>query len=67
MDSAGDIIELDAWAPHNAIQQVDDLNAGPENIHTIARVSGDYNGPKEGYEYNVIQQIGTHTQNFQVV
>ena len=40
--SAGDVIELDAWVPHNAIEQIDALNADPSKI-LRSRVSGDYN------------------------
>ena len=63
--SAGDIIELDAWVPHNAIEQIDALNADPSKI-LRSRVSGDYNGPKEGHEYKVIPQdwdLPVHTES----
>ena len=63
--AAGDIIELDAWVPENAIEQIDTLNADPSKI-LRSRVNDDYNGPKAGYEYNVIPEswnIPEHTES----
>ena len=63
--AAGDIIELDAWVPDNAIEQIDTLNADPSKI-LRSRVNDDYNGPKAGYEYNVIPEswnIPEHTES----
>ena len=55
--SAGDIIELDAWVPDNAIEQIDALNADPSKIFRSRELGlTDYEGPKEGYEYNVIPE-----------
>ena len=59
--SAGDIIELDAWVPENVIEQCIEFNSRPELIKRqrptkTAQMSGPENGPKGGWEYNFVPE-----------
>lgn len=59
--SAGDIIELDAWVPEDVIQQCIEMNSRPELIKRqrptkTAQMAGPENGPKGGWEYNHVPE-----------
>mgnify|MGYP001248153309 FL=1 len=51
----GDVIELNAWVPADIIEQIDALNSDPSKI-LRSREADDYQGPKEGCEYNHIPE-----------
>ena len=59
--SAGDIIELDAWLPEDVIQQAKEFNNNPALIKRQRptkddQKAGSENGPKGGFEYNFVPQ-----------